>query len=204
MCRNQRFSARFFWVVFLALATAACRPADSKGTDPFTAALGTLSFQDLAGHPIEVETVGRVTIFLFTRSDCPVSNRYAPTVRRLYEAFHPQEVAFYLVYVDPAETSASIERHLKEYDYPCRAVRDPKHRFVKQSGVRVTPEAVLVDNTGRIAYRGRIDNWYAAFGKARPVATTRELAAATEAVLAGRPVAKPVTEAVGCYIGDLK
>ena len=36
------------------------------------------------------------TVFLFARTDCPISNRYAPTVRALVEDFSSRNVAFYM------------------------------------------------------------------------------------------------------------
>jgi hypothetical protein len=168
--------------------------------------LGTLRFLGLDDRWIEFEAAGRApaTVFLFARTDCPVSNRYAPAIRRLYELFHPRGVKFHLVYVNPGEDVDSIRRHVRDYGYPFEALRDPEHQFVTQVGARVTPEAVVLDAEGQRTYRGRIDNWYSDFGKSRPVATTRDLADAIEATLAGQHVAEPITEAVGCYIQDLK
>jgi len=143
-------------------------------------------------------------VVIFTRSDCPISNRYAPEVRRLYEKFAPREVGFYLIYVDPRESAEAIRAHLQDYDYPCPALRDPEHLLAVETGATVTPEAVLFDARRRVVYRGRIDDLFIDFGKSRPEATTHNLADAIAATLDGRPVAEPVTKAVGCYIADLK
>ena len=40
-------------------------------------------------------------VLLFIRTDCPISNRYAPDLERLYERFAPQGVEFRLVYPEP-------------------------------------------------------------------------------------------------------
>jgi hypothetical protein len=61
---------------------------------------------------------------------------------------------------------------------------------------------VLVDRAGTIRYRGRIDNGYAELGKPRQHVTSHDLRASLEALLAGRPVPTPETEALGCYIAD--
>jgi hypothetical protein len=145
-----------------------------------------------------------VRVFVFTRSDCPVSNRYAPEVRKLYESFHPRGVDFYLIYVDSTEKPETIRTHLKEFDYPCPALRDPEHTLVAYTQATVTPEAVFFAGDGRMTYRGRISDLYADLGNARSAATSNDLHDAIEATLNGRSVAEPVTEAVGCYISDLK
>src|ERR687888_56342 len=65
-----------------------------------------LQLSDLAGRQVEpFQSPGAKTIvFLFTRTDCPISNRYAPEVRRLYAKFAASGATFYLVYPDPDES----------------------------------------------------------------------------------------------------
>ncbi len=162
---------------------------------------------ELDGRPFDLwqgRESARATVVVFTKSDCPISNRYAPTIRSLCDAYHPQGVDFFLVYVDPQQSADSIRRRQEEYQFTCPGLRDPLHNLVAQCGATVTPEAVVFDDQRKIAYRGRIDDLFVDFGQSRSEPTTHELADAIEAVLAGRAVAQPVTKAVGCYIGDLQ
>src|SRR5262245_19099015 len=71
---------------------------------------------DTSDKPFDLwsDTGAKATVVLFTLSDCPVSNRYAPEVRRLYEEFQSQGVRVFLVYVDPKETVESLRTHLAE------------------------------------------------------------------------------------------
>ena len=165
-----------------------------------------LRLLDLDGQPVDVWQNNRneVTVFLFARTDCPISNRYAPEVRRLFEMFHPQGIGFYLVYVDPHEPVEEIRKHLDDYSYPCRAVRDPEHTLVELSGATRTPEAAVYDRDHQLVYRGRIDDIYVDFGKARTAPTTRDLANALNATLSGEVISERFTASVGCYISDLK
>ena len=144
------------------------------------------------------------TVFLFTRSDCPISNRYAPEVGRLQERFSNRDVEFWLVYPDPDETTETIRRHMEEYGYRFGALRDPGHELVRRTGATITPEAALFDGNGTMVYRGRIEDRYVAFGKARATATRHDLEDALLAVLDGGTVREPTTKAVGCFIADLK
>jgi peroxiredoxin len=161
---------------------------------------------DLNGRPHALLAVNQhaVTVVVFTRTDCPISNRAAPEIRHVYEIFHPRGVELYLIYVDPRQPPDAIRAHLKEYEYPCPALRDPEHSLVAATGATVTPEAVVFDANHRIAYRGRIDDRSADVGQSRSVAVKHDLAEAIEATLAGRPVGEPMTKAVGCLIADLK
>jgi AhpC/TSA family len=144
----------------------------------------------------------RAIAFLFASVDCPISNRYAPAVQRLHETFSAQGVAFWLVYPNPSETPDAIRAHLKAFNYPVHALRDPKHDLVKLAGVTVTPESAVYDARRALVYRGRIDDRYVSLGVERPAATQHDLRDALSATLDRRPVKEPRTPAVGCFIAD--
>ena len=146
----------------------------------------------------------RATVLIFVRSDCPISNRYAPEIQRIAVRFSAQGVKFWLVYPDASETTDSIEKHRAEYHYDLGILRDPKHVLVDAAKVRVTPEAAVFLPGRKLVYHGRIDNRYVDFGKARSAPTTHDLEAALDAVIAGKPVPNETTRAVGCYLADLR
>jgi hypothetical protein len=108
------------------------------------------------------------------------------------------------VYPDKKASAASIRKYLQDYGYKLPALRDPQRALVQQSRVQVTPEVAVFDARSRLVYHGRIDNWYADFGRSRPAPTTHDLDDAIRATLSGKPPALGVTDAVGCYISDLR
>ena len=165
-----------------------------------------LQVLDLAGASVDPlgSPGARATVFVFTREDCPLSNRYAPEVQRLQAQFGRQGVEFRLVYPHPEATTESIRRHIDEYGYHCDVLRDPQHTLVEWANVRVTPEVAVVVPEGTIVYRGRIDDRWVEFGKARPNPTRRDLEDVLTAIVAGKPLTARTTSAVGCYISDLK
>src|SRR5262249_12755086 len=75
--------------------------------------------------------------------------------------------------------------------------------LVRRAGARMVPEAAVFGPDGQRKYLGRIDDLYADLGKRRARATSRDLRDALDAVLADRPVPRPVTQAVGCFIPSL-
>jgi hypothetical protein len=143
-------------------------------------------------------------VLLFIKTDCPISNRYAPEVRRLYEQFAAKGVVFWLVHTDPDESAETIRQHTVDYRYPDRVLRDPQHRLVQRAEVQVTPEAAVFGPNGRLLYHGRIDDRFVDFGKERPAATQHDLQDALEAILDGRAVPVATTRAIGCYIPEIK
>jgi hypothetical protein len=168
------------------------------------AGAGELTLATADGRDVQpLRTDAKAAVFIFTRADCPISNRYAPEIERLYERYSREGLDFWLVYVDPSQTPAVVRAHLKEFGYRCGALLDPKHELVAAAGVTITPEAAVFTR-GRLLYRGRIDDRYVDFGKTRPAASTHDLEDILAAVAAGKSVLPRTTKATGCFIEDLK
>src|SRR5205809_1032070 len=77
-------SFRFFSFVPIVFAVAGYFFLES---DPAITAQS--SVQDLSGAPIDPLQFapGKITVLVFVRTDCPISNRYAPTIKRLSAAY---------------------------------------------------------------------------------------------------------------------
>jgi thiol-disulfide isomerase/thioredoxin len=146
-----------------------------------------------------VAQADRLTVYVFTTTDCPISNRYAPEIQRLASKFKDR-AKFVLVYPVPADSADAILEHHKKFGYTLESIRDAS--LVKKTGVTVTPEVAVMAGD-RLAYRGRIDDRYVELGRERPTPTTRDLEAALTALAAGKPVAVRETRAIGCILADL-
>jgi thiol-disulfide isomerase/thioredoxin len=165
------------------------------------------SATDLEGKPFDPfrASTGKIVVLIFVRTDCPISNRYAPVIQQL-SARRQDKASFFLVYPSKRETAGLIRKHDQEFGFSSafQALRDPQHFLVKQSAAEITPEAAVFDASQRLVYHGRIDNLYEDFGHARRAATTHELADAIDAAIAGKTLSGKATPAVGCYISDLE
>ena len=165
----------------------------------------TLEIEDLAGvrhRPLEVRE-NRASVVIFVLHDCPISNQYAPEIQRLADEFAAKRVPFYLVQVDPQLSKADATKHAKEYRYKLPVIVDRKHELVKRLKATTAPEAFVIGAEGKVLYRGRIDDRYAAIGKPRSQVQRQDLRMALSAVVAGKPVEVAETKAIGCYIPEL-
>jgi hypothetical protein len=149
-----------------------------------------------------VETKAEVRVLVFVRSDCPISNRYAPELERLAGLF-ARDASFLLVYPDPSETAESIARHRDEYGLTIPAQSDPEHEIVLRTGATVTPEVAVFAGGDTLVYRGRIDDRFPVFGVSREPSRT-ELRDVLERLSAGEQVEPSFTEPVGCFLSDLR
>jgi hypothetical protein len=139
-----------------------------------------------------------LTVLVFVATDCPIANRYAPELRRLYERFGG-DVVFWLVYPSDDQSVSILREHRASYGFPFEAVRDPENKLVALSGVTVTPE-VAVYAGQRLVYRGRINDRYVDFGVSRAGARMHDLRDVLDQLVAGRDVPFTETRAVGCYL----
>jgi thiol-disulfide isomerase/thioredoxin len=148
------------------------------------------------------EPSGAANVLVFVATDCPVSNGYAPELQRMCRAYASKGVTCLLLYEDADVTPDAVRKHLAEYRYADGIVAaiDTDGAAARRVGATVTPEAAVIDRTGAIRYRGRIDNQYAALGRPRRVVTAHDLQDAVEAVLAGKSVSTPTTTPIGCFI----
>jgi thiol-disulfide isomerase/thioredoxin len=142
----------------------------------------------------------KALVFFFLRTDCPISNRYAPEIERLAAAYARDGITFWLVYPEATTSTEEIEQHRTDYRLSLQALRDPQHALVKMARVKVTPEAAVFLPDRHEIYRGRIDDRYVDFGKERPAPTTHDLDETLKSFVDGKPITTSVTRAVGCYI----
>lgn len=191
--------------VVLALLLAGCgrqaQPEGSVAPDPAAPAMPLLVDIDGQAHGAPgAPAKGRWTSLFFVGTDCPVSNRYAPEIKRICADYLPAGVDCLLVYGERMQDVPAIREHLAAYGYGLPAVRDATHALTALAGATVTPEVAVFGADAAILYRGRIDDLYGELGRPRQQVTRRDLRDALDDLVAGRPVRNPRTRAIGCYI----
>ncbi|MYD87887.1 MAG: hypothetical protein F4Y14_17970 [Acidobacteria bacterium] len=204
MHERTRRSLRATLVGVAACAVVAGLTAAVGGTENelHTGAAGAVTGIRLDGtvvSPLASAAGVEANVLLFVMTDCPISNRYAPEVRRLHDEF-AGAVRFWLVYVDAHRPRDELREHRASFGYPFAALRDVDGALAALAGATVTPEAVVFDAAQRLVYRGRIDDRYVSFGVARRAPRTRDLHDRLRRLAAGETLAFSQTRAVGCYI----
>jgi peroxiredoxin len=139
-------------------------------------------------------------VLLFISADCPISNRYAPTINQIASEYGAKNAGFYGVQSDPDITAAEVRKHADDFGFHFPILLDPAQVLASRYGVSVTPTAVVVSASGEMLYRGRIDDRSVDLGKWRDVPGKQDLRDAISAVLAGRKVIAPFHEAIGCFL----
>ena len=195
-----------FILVTLLLSFACAVTASDKKEDVTQIADTSLSLKDNENQSVQPfkVTKGQASVLLFALADCPISNAYSPELSRIQEKYTSKGVRFFIVYTDPDRTKKAIDTHLSDYGLKgFTPIHDKQHLLVKATGAVMTPEVAVIDSSGTIAYRGRINDQYAGYGKRKKFVKEHNLRDAIDAVLAGRSISKSRVPALGCYIPPL-
>ncbi|MEM7314598.1 MAG: hypothetical protein AAF497_15740 [Planctomycetota bacterium] len=179
------------FILFVLLLTAGCNSNTARhpNVKRLDGTIANLSANDFNSR-----------VFLFVKTDCPIGNRYAPKIVELAKLSDGFNLKFALVYPDKHLTTEAIEAHQNEFGLTLPTYRDPEHELVRTTGASRAPEAVVYNSSGVQVYRGRIDNRYVDFGKARPAPTSNDLRNVIESLGQGKRLTPRITEAVGCYL----
>jgi hypothetical protein len=145
----------------------------------------------------------KAAVLFFIRADCPISNRYAPEIERIYKAYGQRGFDVHLVYSEPGLSAERMETHRREYQLSAPAVTDPEHRYVTLAHIHTTPSAAVFVN-GRLVYDGRIDNRFVSFSKTRTSGIEHDLTGVLDAIEAGKTPPLHETTAVGCAVEDVQ
>jgi thiol-disulfide isomerase/thioredoxin len=160
------------------------------------------SFNDASGQPhTRAEWTGKhAVVLLFLTTDCPISNGYVPELNRIKESYSPRGIAFYAVQGDATIALDEVRKHVNDFGYTFPYLLDPKESLAAYTGATTTPEAAVLSPRGELLYLGRIDNRLQDYGKQRLQITEFDLRDALDAILAGKPVLRARTRALGCAI----
>jgi peroxiredoxin len=171
------------------------------GGDPSPLRAATL--RDLGGRRISLAAPAKgATALVFYSTECPISNSYSPTLSALVDSFPARSVKWLGVCVDPDLSDTEVKAHAHDFGLKFPVVRDRQGTFARKIGAKVTPEAFVIDDLGRVRYHGRIDDQFAARRQRNANPLGSELKDALAAVLSEKEVGTPYVEAVGCPLPE--
>lgn len=143
-----------------------------------------------------------VTLF-FVSPYCPTANTFVKEMNQI-AADYSSSFAFYFVHSDTDLKITDVLQHTELNDIKFPALMDKEQRLARLTKATITPEAAVLAPDGKTLYQGRINDLYLGPTKRQRQATTKDLRDALDAIIAGKPVATPRTEAVGCKISGMK
>ena len=142
-----------------------------------------------------------VLVIFFTCNHCPYVVNSDENTREIADVFADRGVRFVGINSNSARTYVEDDfehmvARMAEHKFPWVYLHDESQEVAKAYGALRTPHFFVFDKDRKLVYTGRaIDN-----PREPEKAKTHELVDALEAVLAGKAVAVPVTNPIGCNV----
>jgi len=196
-----KVSAGFFVLAVFAQPDTKANPKKSE------APAIKFSLLDLDGttHSLEQNGSRRVRAFVFLSTECPICNGYIKTLNELHAKISESGRAADLfgVLSDPTVTRTQATRHFAQYKAGFPILFDASGMLAQVLEPSHVPEAFVLDQDGKLVYRGAIDNAWEAIGRRRPKAEKEFLTDAILSASNGNPIAVAETKPVGCLVETL-
>ena len=153
------------------------------------------------------DQLGKVVVLEWTNNECPFVRKYyeSASMQKLQQSYTDKGVVWFSVissakgkqgHVDgDAANTLTRERNAA----PTAVLLDDSGTMGRAYDARTTPHMYVIDAQGVLAYMGGIDS-IASTDVEDIAKATPYLADAADAVLAGKPVAEPVTKPYGCSV----
>ena len=136
----------------------------------------------------------KATVIVFHSANCPVAGNYNGRLNDLVANYGAKGVRVIAFNANTAESAEEITKNAAAKDLKFPIYRDTGAAMARL-GAKVTPTAYVIDASGLLRYRGRIDDHRFAAS-----VQTRDMQNALDAILDNKPVEVKETEARGCEI----
>ncbi|HEV3191315.1 MAG TPA: redoxin family protein, partial [Polyangiaceae bacterium] len=185
----------------LALALPRSVAAGADDRPPIGQLVEDLEFKDTRFLVRTLDDFGPKKAFVLFASSttCPIVQRYLPILAELEKTYRERGVQFLALNVAPDDSITEMAAQAVEAGAEFPFVKDIHLGCAHALGLTRTPEAVVLDATRHLRYRGRIDDQFR-LGGDRAAPTQHPLRDAIEDVLAGREPAVAQTPVDGCLI----
>ncbi len=154
----------------------------------------TVALADLKGAP--------ALLVVFMCNHCPYVKHIRQGLAQLARDYRPKGVAIVGISSNdvanyPADSPAKMKEEAKSAGYTFPYLYDETQAVAKAYHAACTPDIYLFDRQQKLVYRGQFDD--SRPGNGIPV-TGKDLRAALDALLAGRPVSPNQKASIGCNI----
>ncbi|HEX9511628.1 MAG TPA: redoxin domain-containing protein [Puia sp.] len=180
--------------------------AQSKNDSVFSSSiLSSVPLFDAGQHRLtslkSAGASGYTRLFIFLSPECPLCQNYTKVLNQLNIQYAGKIKIYGIIpgkTYKPSEIAAFAEKY--KIGYPL--LTDESFSLSHYLQATVTPEAILLGPENQLLYKGAIDNWYKALGKARIRVTENYLQDAIDHALRQEPSPIKRTTPVGCSIND--
>jgi peroxiredoxin len=160
----------------------------------------TLKGTDGSMHALDAVKGQKGTAVVFTCNECPYSKGYEDRLISLAKTYLAKGISFVAINpndpkVVPGDAFEFMVARAKEKGFPFPYVIDETQEIAAAYGAKVTPHVFLLDGSGVLVYRGRVDD-----SLKEEQVKKKDFQAALDALAAGGAVQVAETKAFGCGV----
>jgi peroxiredoxin len=185
-----------------AAAAWPARAEDQKAGAAVGQPAPAFTLQDQEGKPHSLaDYQGKVIVLEWFNEGCPYVQKYYRDghMNRLADRYEDQGVVWLAVNSTSGRSNDDNRKIAQKWHIDRPILNDSDGQVGKAYGATNTPQMFVIDQAGRIAYLGAIDDNDDASTESI-AGSTNYVAAALDAVLKGEPVAMAQTKPYGCTV----
>ena len=158
--------------------------------------IANVQFKDIEGAKLSLEDLKAAgSVFIFTSTQCPISNLYTPRINELAKTYSAKGYRFFIVDSNREDGLPKVKAYAKERHFLAPVIKDNGTELADALKATRTPETVVIDSKSVVRYRGRIDD-----NPNRAKVIRNDLKEALDSLIAGKSVARARTMSPGCVI----
>ena len=156
---------------------------------------------DTDGQPVPlIDADAPATVVVFTCNHCPYALAWHERINALVRDYADRGVRVLQVNPNdaarhPRDSLDAMRTRVASGEFAGPYLHDETQEVARSWGAKTTPDVFVFDGEGRLRYRGAPDSDH--MDASQNAVWLRE---ALDDVLAGRPVARPETQPVGCSV----
>lgn len=158
----------------------------------------------VSGNMISLDNVvsDKATVVMFLCNHCPHVVHVNEEIVRVAKDYTPKGISFVAISSNdvityPQDGPEEMKKHALKVGYPFPYLYDESQNVARAFDAACTPDFYVFDGNRKLVYRGRLDD-------SRPKnsipLTGKDLRAALDAILAGKPIADKQYPSGGCNI----
>ena len=157
---------------------------------------------DPAGHTHALQEGAKAYVVMFICNHCPFVKHIREELARLGRDYDSRDVAVYAINSNdiesyPGDSPENMKKEAETWGYEFPYLIDADQSVARSYSAACTPDIYVFDADQLLVYRGQLDD-------SRPSNDApndgRDLRAALDAILSGRPVSEVQIPSIGCSI----
>ena len=148
------------------------------------------------------DIVKPLNLFVFLSPECPLCKNYTTVLNKISQDFSRDSFVIIGIVSGKSYSPEEVNSFKKEFSVDFQLFVDPAKKLTNYLKATITPEVVLINEKGKLIYRGAIDDWVTDLGKNKLRPEKEYLRLAVTQYINHQPISIKKTKPKGCYLNE--